>query len=110
MAEYCWQIIDIAKENGYIPNILHYTNSGVASWYDIAVAIKEIGLEIGLLKNEVTILPIKTIEYPTPAIRPSFSVLDCSSSFDFLHLKSSMHWRNALKKVLESLYIKSHLD
>ena len=105
LAEYCWKIICLSKENGYIPNILHYTNSGVASWYDIAVAIKEIGLELGLLNNDVTILPIKTIDYPTPATRPPYSVLDCSSSYNFLNLKSSIHWRSALKKILESPYI-----
>ena len=102
LAEYCWQIIGLLKKDIIVPNILHYTNSGIASWYDIAIAIKEISLDLKLLDNNCDIFPIKAIEYPTPAIRPSYSVLDCSSSINFTNISSRNHWRNALKKVLLS--------
>ena len=102
LAEYCWQIISFLKEDFHVPNILHYTNSGIASWYDVAVAIQEIGLDFKLLKSNCEIVPIKSIDYPTAAIRPSYSVLDCTSSIDFPNISSSNHWRNALKNILLS--------
>ena len=102
LAEYCWQIISLFKNKILVPKILHYTNSGIASWYDIAVAIQEICLDLELLENNCDIFPIKAIEYPTPAIRPSYSVLDCTTSINLTSVSSSNHWRNALKKVLLS--------
>lgn len=105
LAEYCWQIVYLIKKAEFVPNILHYTNSGIASWYDIAVAIKEIGLEFGILKKDTIILPINTIDYPTPAIRPAYSVLDCTDSTNISNLGSNEHWRSALKKVLLSTNI-----
>ena len=56
--------------------VLHYTDSGVASWYDFACAIQEEALALGLLEKAVPVLPISTAEYPLPAPRPSFSILD----------------------------------
>ena len=56
--------------------VLHYTDSGVASWYDFAVAIQEEALELGLLDCAIPILPIATANFPTPARRPAYSVLD----------------------------------
>ena len=102
LAEYCWQIISLFKKNILVPKILHYTNSGIASWYDIAIAIQEICLDLELLENNCDIFPIKAIDYPTPAIRPSYSVLDCATSINLPGIASSNHWRNALKKVLLS--------
>ena len=90
------------KKDILVPNILHYTNSGIASWYDIAIAIKEIGMDLEFLENNCDIFPIKAIEYPTPAIRPAYSVLDCTSSVNCSNIASSNHWRNALKKVILS--------
>ncbi len=105
LAEYCWKVIDLSHRGEKIPQILHYSNSGVASWYDIAESIKEIGLNLGILKKNINIIPIKSIDYPTPAKRPSYSVLDCFSSLDVLNLKSSIHWRKALEEVLQSYKI-----
>ena len=60
--------------------IYHWTDLGVASWYDFAVAIQDEALERGLLKRAVPIVPIATAEYPTRARRPAFSVLDTSAT------------------------------
>ena len=54
----------------------HWTDLGVASWYDFAVAIQDEALARGLLTRAATIAPITTAEYPTRARRPAFSVLD----------------------------------
>ena len=82
--------------------ILHYTDSGVASWYDFACAIQEEALAMGLLKQAVPIVPIATSEYPTPARRPLFSILDKSQSWALLGQPAN-HWRVNLRTMLERL-------
>jgi dTDP-4-dehydrorhamnose reductase len=82
--------------------ILHYTDSGVASWYDFACAIQEEALALGLLKKAVPVLPIATSQYPTPARRPLFSILDKSQSWALLGQPAN-HWRTNLRTMLERL-------
>jgi dTDP-4-dehydrorhamnose reductase len=81
--------------------IAHYTDSGVASWYDYAVAIQEEGLALGLLKTAVPIHPIPTSAYPTPAKRPGFSVLDKASLAPIVGL--APHWRVQLRAMMSEL-------
>ena len=98
LAKVCWEIInfgDIKK----LPQILHWSDSGVASWYDIAVAVGDIGLELGLIKKKAHVFPIKTINYPTPARRPKYSLLDTFDTSDFLKIKPN-HWRMNLLEIL----------
>ena len=72
--------------------ILHYTDSGVASWYDFADAIREEALDLGLLNEAAPVLPISTAEYPLPAARPMFSILDKSETWALLG-GPARHWR-----------------
>lgn len=88
-----------------ITGIHHYTDSGAASWYDFAVAIQEEGLAVGLLNRVVPVIPIATSDYPTPATRPHYSVLDKSSAFAALG-GPAPHWRTNLRKMLQE--IKTH--
>jgi dTDP-4-dehydrorhamnose reductase len=90
----CWQVIH-RKING----VLHWSDAGVASWYDFAVAIGELGQSLGLLERAAEVLPIATHQYPTPARRPSFSLLDCSATWPCLGMKP-LHWRKALAEVV----------
>lgn len=86
-----------------ICGIHHWTDAGVASWYDFAIAIQEIAIEKGLLSNAIPIKPIRTIDYPTPAARPSYSVLDKTScNTDFVDLPL-IHWRTQLNKMMDEL-------
>lgn len=85
-----------------ITGIHHYTDSGAASWYDFAVAIQEEGLAAGLLSRAVPIIPISTSDYPTPATRPHYSVLDKSSTFSALG-GPAPHWRVNLRKMLQEI-------
>lgn len=80
----------------------HWTDAGVASWYDFAVAIAEEGRAAGLLKQAVEVESITTVDYPTPARRPAYSVLDRSSAERALGLKPD-HWRVNLRKMLGEL-------
>jgi dTDP-4-dehydrorhamnose reductase len=89
-------------ENAAPPGIYHWTDLGVASWYDFAVAIQEEALARGLLARAVPILPIPTTAYPTPAKRPAFSVLDTASTRATLDLKGQ-HWRYNLRMMMDEL-------
>jgi dTDP-4-dehydrorhamnose reductase len=58
-----------------ITGVRHWGNTGSASWYDFATEIHEQGVFAGVV-HECTVTPVTTSEYPTPAARPLFSVLD----------------------------------
>jgi len=77
---------------------LHFTDNGVASWYDFAVAIQEEALALGLLSRAVPVLPIATADYPTPARRPANSVLDKSATWALI--RPARHWRAELRTML----------
>jgi dTDP-4-dehydrorhamnose reductase len=83
-----------------IRGIWHYSNEGVASWYDFAVAIFE------LANLPCAVLPIESSQYPTPAQRPPFSVLNkgkIKATFG-LHIP---HWRESLKTCLLTVAVGS---
>lgn len=82
--------------------ILHYSDSGVASWYDFAVAIMEEAVAIGLLDRPVEVLPIPASEYPTPAKRPHFSVLDKRDTIAAIG-RVPAHWRANLRDILKAI-------
>jgi dTDP-4-dehydrorhamnose reductase len=81
--------------------IHHWTDAGAASWYDFAVAIQEEALAIGLLGSAVPIIPIRTEDYPTPAQRPAYSVLDKSSCWAITG--PAAHWRTELRLCLSAI-------
>ena len=97
LAEALWRIAVKPEIRG----IHHWTDAGVASWYDFAVAIAEEGAELGLVPRDVTVTPIATSDYPTPARRPAYSVLDKSSLAP--HGLSPTHWRKCLRGVLKEI-------
>ena len=80
----------------------HWSDAGAASWYDFAVAIGELGVAAGLLDHAASVRPIRTADYPTPARRPSYSLLDCVATRQVLGLPP-VHWRSGLAEVLASL-------
>src|SRR3546814_14737451 len=73
LARAIWTLTD-AEATG----IHHFTDAGVASWYDFAVAIAEEAVDAGLIEG-ANVLPIRTADYPTPARRPPSSVPHNSS-------------------------------
>jgi dTDP-4-dehydrorhamnose reductase len=78
----------------------HWSDAGVCSWYDFATAICEEGLALGLLSRPVKIRPITAAEYPTPAERPAYSVLDKTNSWRDFALEG-VHWRGQLRAMLK---------
>ena len=93
-----WGLIDVAAA----PGIYHWTDLGVASWYDFAVAIQDEALARGLLSRAVPILPIHSSEYPTRAQRPAFSVLDSALTRSLIRAPAR-HWRHNLRMMLDEL-------
>jgi dTDP-4-dehydrorhamnose reductase len=82
-----------------IAGIHHWTDSGVASWYDFAVAIAEEAAVAGRAATTAEVIPIGSSEYPTPAKRPGFSVLDKTVTIAALGITPA-HWRQALRRVI----------
>jgi len=82
--------------------IHHWTDAGVASWYDFAVAIQDEAMTLGLLDKPTGITPITTADYPTPAMRPAYSVLDCHATREAAGLEGR-HWRHALAGMLREV-------
>jgi dTDP-4-dehydrorhamnose reductase len=96
------RVLWAAAEKSAFRGIHHWTDAGVASWYDFARAIAEEGRAAGLLQREVEVSPISTAEYPTPAQRPGYSVLDRTSTEAALQITAAP-WRENLKKMLMEL-------
>lgn len=80
--------------------IHHFTDAGVASWYDFAVAIAE-EAEAMRMVGAVKVSPVGSAEYPTPARRPAFSVLDKSATWAITG--TPWHWRAELRLMLDAL-------
>ncbi len=94
LAQACWRVLERK-----ISGIHHWSDAGAASWYDFAVAIGELAVARGLLPKAAEVRPIGTEDYPTPARRPSYSLLDCRATRQQLALPAQ-HWRAALAEVL----------
>lgn len=93
-----WGLIEVGAPSG----VYHWTDLGVASWYDFAVAIQEEALARGLLRREVPITPIPSAAYPTRARRPAFSVLETAATRALIGVPAR-HWRHNLRIMLDEL-------
>ena len=98
IAQAIWGLIDSAAAAG----MYHWTDLGIATWYDFAVAIQEEALPRGLLSRAVPVIPISTADYPTPATRPAFSVLNTEATRALVKAPAR-HWRHNLRMMLDEL-------
>ena len=89
-------ILGIIESGSMAYGLYHYSNEGLTSWYDFAIAIFE------LSEISVKTTPIRTSEYPTKATRPPFSVMDKTKIKAQLGV-AIPHWRASLKTCLERL-------
>jgi dTDP-4-dehydrorhamnose reductase len=97
LAQAVWQAME-----KHLTGIVHWTDAGVASWYDFAVAIQEEGLRTGLLKKPIPVQPIPSSQFPAPAPRPTYSVLDKTTTWQHLEI-APVHWRCQLRAMIEEL-------
>ncbi|MBT1445348.1 dTDP-4-dehydrorhamnose reductase [Shewanella sp. JM162201] len=106
LAWVCWQLALQSDVNG----IFHYSDGSAAghncnqgiSWYEFAAAIQEIGIEQGLLDKAIPLNAITTADYPTPATRPAYSVMDTGTIQNSLGF-TAPYWRDSLQKMMQAL-------
>ena len=98
LAEVIWAAIDQDLPGG----IYHWTDGGEASWFEFAEEIYREARALGILGRDVTIRPIATAEYPTPARRPAYSVLDCSATVTALGV-GQRPWATRLQQMLTEM-------
>lgn len=91
-------ILKIVASNKWIPGIYHYSNEGEISWFDFAKDIKE------LAKLDCDLNGIATSDYPTPAKRPAFSLLN-KNKIQQTYNVSVPFYKESLKKVIAKLQI-----
>lgn len=94
LARAIWQSVELGLVGKH-----HWTDSGVASWYDFAMAIYEEARALDILQDEVAIRPIRSEDYPTPAQRPFYSVLNKDRMVAALAY-TPPHWRVNLRQML----------
>ncbi|MBO6565576.1 MAG: dTDP-4-dehydrorhamnose reductase [Pseudomonadales bacterium] len=99
LAEAIWRIV---VEDRFSPGIYHWTDEGDITWYEFALGIQEAGFETGILDRRIPIRAIATEEYPTPAMRPAYSVLN-TEKFSTLIGREPLDWRENLKAMLVRL-------
>jgi dTDP-4-dehydrorhamnose reductase len=95
LAAALWRLVDRDDVTG----IRNWTDAGVASWYDFAMAIAEEGTAAGFMVVCPKVTPIVTADYPLPAKRPAYSVLDSQAAWAELGIEPT-HWRVRLRQVL----------
>ncbi|MEM7688721.1 MAG: dTDP-4-dehydrorhamnose reductase [Pseudomonadota bacterium] len=95
LAQTIWGLIDQGASGTF-----HHSDAGAISWYEFAVAIAEEAKALDLLDRIPTIKPITTADYPTPAARPAYSVLDCSKTHEVLG-RPGTPWRENLRAMLK---------
>lgn len=89
-------IVTIITSGSTAYGLYHYSNEGVTSWYDFAVAIFDIA------GKQTSVLPVTTAEYITRAVRPKFSVMDKTKIKDTFKIKIP-YWRESLVKCINAL-------
>ncbi len=95
LARTIWALVDKGASGTF-----HHADDGAISWHDFAVAIAEDAHALGLVKRIPAIRPITTADYPTPAKRPAFSLLDCRATRAALSVEP-VHWRTNLRLMLK---------
>ena len=88
-----------AFEKEGLKGIYHWSDAGITSWYDFAVAIQEEAIQSGILNRTPYIQPITTAEFPTKTTRPAYSALGCWQTWKDFEIQP-IHWRVALRQML----------
>lgn len=90
-------IILTAIEQGIVPGIYHFSNEGVSSWYDFTKAIHRLAKI-----NTCKVKPLRTDQYPTPAKRPAYSVLDKTKLKNTYKIEIP-YWEDSLRDCIDQL-------
>ncbi len=98
LAKAIMSILDEDQNDNQHQGIYHYSNTGIISWFDFAVAIKR------LADHPTALYPITTAEFPTPAKRPAYSVMDTSKIAKDFGI-SLNYWEESLKAFFHKVYL-----
>lgn len=93
------QLLEKSLADESVNGIYHFTNSGVASWYDLALATFDEARQLGFPLKIEQVIPITTAEFPTPTQRPAYSVLAKTKITKTLGIHPP-YWRDSLRKML----------
>ena len=99
IAEAITQLLDKSLTDENVRGVYNFTNSGVASWYDFAIATFAEAKQLGFALKIERVIPISTAEFPTPTQRPAYSVLSKAKIGETLGYYPP-HWRESLRKML----------
>jgi dTDP-4-dehydrorhamnose reductase len=98
LAEVLW----LFAERADLAGIWHWSDGGSCTWYEWATTIQQQAVDRGLLERIVPIRAVSTSEYPTPATRPAFSVLDSSATCTALAIQQ-VPWEDTLGTMLDQM-------
>ena len=98
LAEVILKIIDNGQlaMGKWVPGVYNFSNEGIISWFEFAEAIKEI------IKCPCDVKPITTADYPTPAKRPAYSVLDKTKIQETFEVQLK-DWKESLEACIEKI-------
>jgi len=91
LATALWRIANLPE----VGTMLHFTDAGVASWYDVAVAVLDAMRQLGRAGEGAGVVPVGTDAFPRPAKRPLYAVLDKRSSWASIGYLPP-HWRHGV--------------
>ena len=101
-----WEILkkfSIKKINYDLPEIIHFSNKGIASWFDLAKEIIEISYSNRIINKKVKLNPIGSKNFKTLARRPAYSKLDCEETYNLLN-SHPPRWQDSIKAYLKYPY------
>jgi len=99
-------IISILEAKHWIPGIYHYSNEGAITWYEFALAIRD------LARLDCQVLPVDSSKFPSKAKRPTYSILSKEKIKENYFL-TIPHWKDSLQEMLKTLVVKkivNHLN
>lgn len=103
IARALWTLAVQYRDHGALQwGVYHYAGTPACTWHDFALEIFRQAHELGLLERVPVVRAIATTDYPTPATRPAWSVLDCSK-LHAAHDIAQADWREELGLVLREL-------
>lgn len=100
-ADLAQAVMSVLTAPAWMPGIYNYSNEGIASWYDFAVAILETA---GMHRQAEAVVPVSSADYTTPAVRPAYTVLDKSKIKATFGI-SIPHWQASLRKCIAAINI-----
>ena len=111
LANACWRSIENFSINSFDrknSSILHFSDKGITSWFDVAIEIGKKANKIGLLSKTAFVDPIKSSEYPTVAKRPNYSVLECTKTYEKLGIEP-INWKKSIEDIIRFIKVKKLL-